>query len=337
MLSKNILITGGAGFIGSHLADKLVKKGHRVFIVDDLSGGFRRNLNPEAQFFKIDLRDVVKTANAIKKIKPEVVFHLAANAAENKAQFSPIDITSRNWNTFINTLVPSLKYGMKRIVVTSSIAVYGALQTPFKESDTPKPEDLYGISKLAMEEALKVLSQVHGFEYVITRPHNVYGPRQNMTDPYRNVVTIFMNAIMRGENYYIYGDGSQRRCFSYIDEVAEALEKCAFEDVSGMIFNIGADKDYSVVELAETIQKVTNSSIKPTYIEDRPQEVKIAISDHTNAKKYIGYQDKTPLQKGIKYTWNYAKSLGPQKPIFTEIEIDSPKLPSNWLQKNAKK
>src|SRR5690606_12408545 len=127
----------------------------------------------------------------------------------------------------------------KRIIVISSIAVYGALQTPFKEENKPEPEDLYGISKLAMEESLKVLSKVHGFEYVITRPHNVYGPRQNMTDPYRNVVTIFMNSLLKGKTYFIYGDGSQRRCFSYIDEVADALFNCAYKKVSGMIFNIG--------------------------------------------------------------------------------------------------
>ena len=325
-----ILITGGAGFIGSHLVDRLVEKGEEVSIIDDMSGGSRKNLNKQAKFYKVDLRDAEKTAATIKKIKPEIVFHLAANAAENKAQFSPIDITSRNFSTFINTLVPSLKYGMRRIIVTSSIAVYGALQTPFKETSKPEPEDLYGISKLAMEESLKVLSSVHDFEYVITRPHNVYGPRQNMTDPYRNVVTIFMNALLKNKSYYIYGDGGQRRCFSYIDEVVDALFNCAYKKVSGMIFNIGADKDYSVMELSDMIQKVSGIKVPPTFIEDRPQEVKVAISDHTNAKKYLGYKDKTSLEKGIKATWEYAKELGYQKPIYTEIEIDSPKLPSNW-------
>ena len=325
-----ILVTGGAGFIGSHLVDRLVAKGYSVFVIDDLSGGTKANLNKSASFFKLDLRNSNISDKIIKKIKPEIVFHLAANAAENKAQFSPIDITSRNWNTFINTLVPSLKYGMKRIVVTSSIAVYGALQTPFKEKAKPEPEDLYGISKLAMEEALKVLAKVHEFEYVITRPHNVYGPRQNMSDPYRNVVTIFMNSILKGKPYYIYGDGEQKRCFSYIDDVVEALFRCGFADVSGKVFNIGADKDHSVNELSSTIQNVTGIHIPPIYIEDRPQEVKIAIADHQNSKKYLGYKDKTSLEKGIAETWKFAKALGPQKPIFTEMEIESPKLPSNW-------
>ncbi len=328
-----ILITGGAGFIGSHLVDRFIDNGDKVFIIDDLSGGEKRNLNKQAKFFKLDLRKVKQTDQLIKKIKPEIVFHLAANAAENKAQFSPIDITSRNYNAFINTLVPSIKYGMKRFIVTSSIAVYGSLQTPFKENDKPEPEDLYGISKLAMEETLKVLSEVHDFEYVVTRPHNVYGPRQNMTDPYRNVVTIFMNALMQNKPYYIYGDGKQRRCFSYIDDVVDALFKCATFDVNKKVFNVGADKDYSLIELSHVIQKISGIKIPPVHIANRPQEVKVAISDHSQAKKHLKYKDKTRLEEGIQQTWEYARKLGPQKPEFTEIEIKSPKLPKNWIKK----
>lgn len=330
MKKNRVLVTGGGGFIGSHLADRLVDAGHKVFIIDDLSGGKVENINPKAFFFQIDLRDVTKTDQAIKKIKPEIVFHLAANAAENKAQFSPIDITTRNWNSFINTLVPALKNGMKRIVVTSSIAVYGSQQTPFKETVKGEPEDLYGVSKLAMEEALKILSKVHKFQYVITRPHNCYGPRQNMNDPYRNVVTIFMNALLKGKPYYIYGDGKQRRCFSYIDDVVDAIFKCGFGNFHSMIFNIGADKDYSINELSKTIQEVTKINIPPVYTEERPQEVKVAVADHTQAKKFLGYQDKTSLWEGIKKTWQYAKKIGPQEYVFDQVELDSPLLPKNW-------
>lgn len=337
MKQIKVLVTGGAGFIGSHLVDKLVENGHTVSVIDDLSGGYKRNINKNTKFYKCDLRNVEASASIINKIKPQLVFHLAANAAESKAQFSPIDITSRNYNAFINTLVPSIRSGMKRIVVTSSIAVYGSLQTPFKEKDKPEPEDLYGLSKLMMEESLKVLSKVHGFEYVITRPHNVYGPRQNMTDPYRNVVTIFMNNLLKKKPYYIYGKGTMRRCFSYIDDVVDALYKCGFENVSGMVFNIGADKDYSINELSKTIQDVAGIHISPKHIADRPQEVRVAISDHTQAKKCLGYQDKTSLRDGLLATWNYAKKLGPQEYEFTEIELPSNKLPANWKIKPKKK
>lgn len=333
MKSKKILVTGGAGFIGSHLSDSLIEAGHSVYVIDDLSGGKRKNLNKKAKFYKLDLRNKKKTDALIKKIKPEIVFHLAANAAENKAQFSPIDITERNWNAFINTLTPFIKYGGKRFIFTSSIAVYGALQTPFKETDKPEPEDLYGVSKLACEQALKILSQVHNFEYVIARPHNVYGPRQNMNDPYRNVVTIFMNSLLKKKPYYIYGDGKQKRCFSYIDDVVSALFKCGFEKVSGMTFNIGADKDYSVNDLSKVVQKISEINIDPIYIADRPQEVKVAISDHKMAKKYLEYKDKTSLLDGIEQTWQYAKQIGPQEYVYDEVELDSPVLPKNWKKK----
>lgn len=326
------LVTGHAGFIGSHLARRLIDSGHQVFGIDDLSGGFQHNIHPAVTSIIFDLRQ--NPDEIISSIKPEIVFHLAANAAENKAQFSPIDITSRNYGTFINTLVASLKAGMKRIVFTSSIAVYGQLQTPFKETDKPEPEDLYGVSKLAIEKSIEILSRVHGFEYVIARPHNVYGPQQNMADPYRNVVTLFMNSILNNQPYTIYGDGQQQRCFSYIDDVIDALYRCGFDNVSGKIFNIGSDNSYTINELSQAVMKVTGFDKKPIHLADRPQEVKIAISDHTLAKKHLGYSDKTSLQEGIKKTWEYAKSLGHQKPHFTEIELPSEKMPQNWKKQS---
>lgn len=343
-MKKRILVTGGAGFIGSHLVDKMVDDGHEVSVVDDLSGGFKRNVNPKAIFFKHDLRgrdshDKKNIYKICQEFKPQIVYHLAANAAENKAQFSPVDITSRNYDAFIRVLAAVLKAGkgsFERFIFTSSIAVYGALQTPFKETDKPEPEDLYGISKLAAEETLKVMSKVHNFEYVIARPHNVYGPRQNMTDAFRNVVTIFMNSLLKKQPYYIYGDGEQRRCFSYIDDVVDALVNCAFLEVNRKIFNIGADKDYSLNELSKIIQDIIGINIKPIYLADRPQEVKIAIADHTQAKKYLGYQDKIPLYEGIKQTWDYAKKMGPQAYNSMDVEIESLKIPKNWITRLKK-
>lgn len=330
MKYKKVLVTGGAGFIGSHLVDRLVTEGHKVSIIDDLSGGFIRNVNPKSKFYEIDLRDTRLSNKIITKIKPELVYHLAANAAEIKSNFSPIEITSRNWNTFINTLVPALKNGMKRFIFTSSVAVYGTLQTPFKESDKPEPEDLYGISKLAIEQSLKILSKVHHFGYIITRPHNVYGPRQNMNDPYRNVVTLFMNSLLKKKPYYIYGNGQQRRCFSYIDDVTDALFKCSFKNLHGMIFNIGTDKSYSINELSNLIQEVTGIKIAPIYLQSRPQEVEIAIPDHKLAKEYLGYKERLSLYQGLQCTWNYAKQLGYQKAFLTKVELSSRLLPKNW-------
>jgi UDP-glucose 4-epimerase len=332
-----VLVTGGAGFIGSHLVDKLIDNGHKVLILDDLSGGTEDNLNPEVEFIACDLRNEKEAASYIRWWGPELVYHLAANAAENKAQFSPIDITSRNWNTFINVLVPALRSGMRRIVVTSSIAVYGQGQTPFKETDKPEPEDLYGLSKLMMEESLKVLSKVHNFEYVITRPHNVYGPRQNMTDPYRNVVTIFMNALLKNEPFYIYGDGEQKRCFSYIDDVVNALYLTGFQDVNGKTFNVGSDRSYTLNQLGGVIQEVAGTDIDPIHLADRPQEVKVAISDHTEAiEQGIWTHQETTLKDGLEQTWIWAKEQGPQQPIYTELELPSNKVPENWKNEKNK-
>lgn len=343
-MKQRIIVTGGAGFIGSHLADRLIEKGNELLIVDDLSGGFKRNINPKATFFKHDLRgrndkDKRDILEICQDFNPHVVYHLAANAAESKAQFSPIDVTSRNYDAFIRVLAAVLRIKnrvFRRYIFTSSIAVYGALQTPFKETDKPEPEDLYGISKLAAEETLKVMAKVHDFEYVIARPHNVYGPRQNMSDAFRNVVTIFMNALLKGKPYYIYGDGEQRRCFSYIDEVVDALVNCVLLDVNGKIFNIGTDKDYSLNELSRIIQKVTGIFIGPIYLANRPQEVKNAIADHTQAKKYLRYKDRTSILEGIKKTWEYAKKLGPQDYKSMDVEIESPKIPKNWITNNLK-
>ena len=332
MKSRKILVTGGAGFIGSHLVDRLIENNHQVLVLDDFSGGSIANIKKRVKWKNVDLRNHIETAKIIDKFKPEIVFHLAANAAENKAQFAPIDITSRNWNTFINTLTPFIRNRGKRFVFVSSIAVYGALQTPFKESDRPEPEDLYGVTKLSCEKSLKIMSQVHGFEYVIARPHNVYGPRQNMADPYRNVVTIWMNSILRRKPWYIYGDGKQKRCFSYINDVVESLYKCGFEKVSGKTFNIGSDKIYTVKQLSLALK----SPYGPKSLRERPQEVKEAIADHTLCKRILGYRE-TPLEEGLRKTWEWVKSVGTVEPIYDLLEIDSPKVPRNWKIKSKKR
>lgn len=320
-----ILVTGGAGFIGSHLVDRLLANGHEVAVVDDLSGSDMNWYDWEAQYYCLDCRNFTEVDRIFSLFNPEVVYHLAANAAENKAQFSPVDITSRNYSAFINVLTAFIRNKGKRFIFTSSIAVYGSLQTPFKESDKPEPEDLYGITKLAAEQTLHVMAKVHGFEYVILRPHNVYGERQNMKDPYRNVMTIWMNKILNSQPIEIYGDGEQRRCFTYISDVIDALYNSIKYPVSGMTFNIGSDVSYTLNELAVLLRAVTY-----THLPDRPQEVKEAISDHTLSHKYLNLNPATPLEVGIKKTWEWVLAQGYQEPIFTQLEIESDKAPQNW-------
>lgn len=317
-----ILITGANGLIGSHVRKKLEDWGHEVFATN-ISGD---------NVHLLDLLYKEKTAEYIMKVKPEVVYHFAANAAEGKAQFSPIDITKRNTEIFLNVLVPAINSGMKRFIFTSSIAVYGSIELPFKESDPPIPQDIYGINKLACEQMLRVLSKVHDFEYVVARPHNVYGPKQNMKDPYRNVVTLFMNSLLKGEPYSIFGDGTMRRCFSYIDDVASVLAKMTDRDVAGLTVNVGSEKTYTINELSDAIRKVSGIDLAPKYLPDRPQEVHTAESDHSICKIVFGYHD-TPFEQGLKETWEWCKKQGPQEHKFTDVEIPSKKVPSTWLKK----
>jgi UDP-glucose 4-epimerase len=328
----NIAVTGGAGLIGSHLVDKLLKEGHRVVVIDDLSGGLPDNVNSEALLVKADCRDLPSMREVFRIFKPEIVYHLAANAAEGKSHFSPIDITSRNYDTFLSVLVAGLGNGMRRIIVTSSVAVYGSATPPFSEETKPEPEDLYGLSKLNIEESLKILSKVHNFEWVVARAHNVYGPRQSMRDPYRNVVMIWMNKILKGEPYVIYGDGSMQRCYTYISDLAEGLYQMGVRDVSGEVFNLGADEPVSLKQLSDAIQEVTSGVVPPQFLPARPQEVVAAVLVHKKAEKLLAYKTKTSLIDGISKTWEWAKQQGPQRLVYTDFEIESDKIPKNWRQ-----
>jgi UDP-glucose 4-epimerase len=321
-----ILVTGHSGLIGSHLVDLLLKNGHEVYGISRTN----RNKNAKCHNYCIDLKHRAKAKKIIEYIAPEVVFALAANAAEGKSFFSPIDITTNNINVFFNTLVPSVHTGkLKRFVFTSSVAVYGSINTPYKESDTPAPQDIYGVSKLAIENFLKIMSQVHGFEYVIIRPHNVFGPRQNMSDPYRNVVTLFMNHILRNEPYFIYGDGNMRRCFSYVKDVVDIIYRAALDKKSGTIYNVGSDINISLNQLSESIQKISKHNIVPIYLPDRVMEVHTAVSDHKLINDTFGYNN-TMFEEALKETWMWVKEQGPQDYIYTELELSNKYVPKNW-------
>src|SRR3989338_8844610 len=297
-----ILVTGSAGFIGSHIYDILFGMGHEVYGIDDLSGGFLRNVSQKNFFTKLDLRDRAKVAVYIEKLKPEIIFHLAADATEGRSQFTPFSAIDRNILAYTNLLVPAIKHGLKKMILTSSMSVYGAQQTPFNEDMIPQPEDIYGIAKTAMEQKTRVMGKVYDFKYVIIRPHNVYGPRQNLSDPYRNVVGIFINRLLHGKNFYIYGDGKQKRAFSHIDDVAPAMIKAGFnKNTEGLAVNIGSSSPVTLNYLANIILSsffpggTVPNRFKPTYLSARPQEVKYAYCSHKIAEKFLDFQPKTDL------------------------------------------
>jgi len=325
-----ILITGAAGFMGSHLFDYL-SENHTVIGVDNYSIGTYKHKNIK----KIDLyKEPKRVEKLIKRFKPEVVFHLAAWAHEGLSQFCPLRITNNNYDAYMNVLVPAIKHGVRRIVCCSSMSVYGDHKPPFTERMKRNPKDIYAVSKTAMEEATEILSKVHGFEYVIVRPHNVYGPRQNLADPYRNVVAIFINCLLRGKPFYIYGDGEQRRSFSYIDDVTPYLAKCAFENVSGEIINIGPLEDYTINELSKEVLRAYGSDLKPIYMEDRPLEVKHAFELNDKAQRLLGYKTKTTFREGIEKMVGWAKKEGAQNPKYLdELELEAKNTPKTWKEK----
>ena len=324
------LITGAAGFIGSHVVDSLIGDGHRVVALDDLSGGFVDNVNSKATFIEASCTDHAKLAELFDKYKFEYVFHLAAYAAEGLSHFIKRFNYHNNLIGSVNLINASVNHNVKCFVFTSSIAVYGAGQSPMTEEMIPLPEDSYGIAKLAVERELEVSHEMFGLDYVIFRPHNVYGERQNIGDRYRNVVGIFMNQLMKGEPMTIFGDGTQQRAFTHINDVAPIIAASVdFPAARNEIFNVGADVPYTVNELARAVKEAMGKEYKVVHLDPR-KEVKIAFSDHSRAERVFGRREKFPLLKGIRAMAEWVKVHGTRESsVFQDIEI-AKNLPPSW-------
>jgi len=328
---ERVLVTGGAGFMGSHIVDELVDKGYEVRVLDDLSGGFMENLNPKANFIEGSITD----DGLVKRIfedKVDYVFHLAAYAAEGLSHFIRKFNYENNLIGSINLINESVKNKIKCFVFTSSIAVYGKNQLPMTEDMVPMPEDPYGISKLAVEQDFKAAHEMFGLNYIIFRPHNVYGERQNIGDKYRNVVGIFMNQIMKNQPLTIFGDGEQKRAFSNIQDIAPLIANSVrIKETYNQVFNIGADIPYTVNVLArEVIKSMGEQENYPVdYLPPR-NEVINAYSDHSKVKKVFGYEPIISFEEGISKMAQWAKQQGAKKSKdFSNIEITE-KLPPSW-------
>jgi UDP-glucose 4-epimerase len=331
-----IFITGVAGLLGSHLAEQFLKEGHIVYGVDSLSIGLRSNVPEGVKFAELDLKYQDNIDSAIAEAQPDVIHHCAAWAHEGLSSFAPKLITQNIYNIFLNTLVPSIRNNVKWFVQYSSMAVYGNQKPPFIETMGRQPVDIYGIAKSAAEAALESLSDVHNFKYTIIRPHNLIGERQ-LVDPYRNVAMIMMNRIMQGKPPIIYGDGEQKRSFSYVGDAIPCLTPIGLTVfLDKEIVNIGPTEEYTINQLAQTIlSEFHREDLQPIHIEDRPKEVKYAWCTNDKAKRLLGFETKTSFSEAIHKMAEWAKSQGPRDfKYLDELELEGPNLPSTWKNKS---
>ena len=327
-----IAVTGSAGLIGSLIQDELIKQGHEVLSIDNLSGGFRRNFNDKATIEVIDLCQKGAVEWAFKKFEPEIIYHCAANAREGASFFDPAKIVMANQVATINTLEAAIKTGtLKKFLYFSSMASYGEQTPPFTEEMTLKPCDVYGVAKASMEETVKILAKCYNFNYTIIRPHNCFYERQNIRDKFRNVIGIFMNRIMRREPLYIYGDGQQKRQFSYLGDALPCFIKC-LDHCNNETINIGGTMEYTIEHVAfMVIEAMMEDLAYPiVYLPARYGEVKFAYCDPTKSIKLLGYEDKIGVEEGIARMSRWAKTLGGQEWVNEPLALDSEYIPSTW-------
>lgn len=331
-MSDNVLVTGGAGFIGSHVTDDLVKLGFNVIVIDDLSGGFPDNVHSDATFVQGSIVDHAFIDGLFEQYKFRYVYHLAAYAAEGLSHFIKRFNYTNNVIGSINLINASINHDVECFVFTSSIAVYGTNQLPMVEDLIPQPEDSYGVAKLAVEQELKICHEMFGMNYVIFRPHNVYGERQNIGDRYRNVIGIFMNQLMQGKHLTIFGDGLQTRAFSYISDVAPVIAQAPMNPAAqNQIFNVGADTPHSVKYLAEVVCDAMGATQPIQYLDAR-NEVLHAYATHDKVKNVFDLGDEVSLEEGIRRMAEWAKQHGArQSQLFKGVEVTR-NMPPSWLR-----
>ena len=266
----------------------------------------------------------------------DVVYHCAATAHEGLSVFSPYEITRNNYLASVSIFSAAINEKVKRIIFCSSMARYGDQQTPFTEDMKTKPVDPYGISKVAAEDVLKNLCELNNIEWVIAVPHNIIGPRQIYTDPYRNVVSIFLNRMLQGKPPIVYGDGKQKRCFSYIDDCLSCMIPMLDQkNLNKQIINIGPDEEFVTVnKVVEICSNITGLNLEAIHKDDRPKEVKHATCSADKARKLLNYKTKVSLKEGIKKTYDYIKKRGTKDFNYRlSIEIENDLTPETWKNK----
>lgn len=323
-MSKTVLITGVAGLLGSRLADWIIENhpDYKVIGIDDLSGGFKENVHPKVNFWQMDLSDH-PIENCFEYHKPDYVFHFAAYAAEGLSPFIRKYNYTNNLISTANIVTQCIKHDVKRLVFTSTMAVYGHGEGGiFHEDMRRNPIDPYGVAKMGCERDIEIANDQHGLDYCIIRPHNVFGKKQNIWDKYRNVLGIWMYYHLNGQPITIFGDGTQKRAFSYIDDSLEPLWNAAIRpEASKQIINLGGIHEYSINEAADILAEVMGGAEK-VYLEGR-HEVHTAVPTYQKSIDILGFEHKTNLREGLEKMWEWAQ----QQPmrdrfVWPKYELD---------------
>lgn len=329
-----IYITGVAGFLGSNLADFYINKGFEVVGNDNLKGGDIKNVNPKVKFCKGDCENLDFMTKTMKGA--DLVFHAAAYAHEGLSNISPVSITSNNVTGSVSVFTAGIINRVKRIVYCSSMARYGHVESPYRESGPAEPTDPYGVAKLASEKILKILCDTHNVEYNIAIPHNIIGPKQMYNDSFRNVVGIMVNMMLQNRSPIIYGDGNQVRCFSDVDDCIYCIDKLLMDpNIKSQIVNIGPDEEaITINELFNILSNKLKFNKKPEYHKIRPNEVAKALCSSDLARNLLNYKTEVNLDKSLDKIIKYIKDSGPKKFRYDyPLEIVNENAPITWKNK----
>jgi len=330
-MSRKVLVTGVAGFLGSYVAEHFLAAGDEVIGIDSLLGGAKENVPAGTRFIVADCLDLDAYSDEMTGV--DVVYHCAAAPYEGVSVFSPFLVHQHTAGASVAMLSASAKAGVRRFVYCSSMARYGRQRAPFTEDMTPQPVDPYGVAKYAAELQVRCIGDIYGMEWVIAVPHNIIGPRQKFDDPYRNVASIMINRILLGRPPLIYGDGEQRRCFSYVADVMSPLAQFADDpSVVGEVINLGPDEEYvSIRELATLVSELTGYDGEPTFLPGRPREVREANCSADKARRLLGYRTEWTLRDGLAAMVEWIKAVGPREFTYhLPLEIVNEMTPVTW-------